>query len=415
MPPMNAPSPPTRALASHAPLSVGQFVAFIAALMALNALAVDIMLPALPAIGADLGMAVENDRQMVITAYLLGFGLGQFFMGPLSDRFGRRPVLIAGLLAYAAAAALCASVSGASALLAARFAQGIGSAAPRVIVTALVRDCYEGRTMARVTSYAMMVFMVAPVIAPSIGQAVLLAGPWRWIFAVLALYAAAVLWVAATRLPETLPPQRRRALSRAGLAGSARLVLGSRQTVGYALAAGVFFGALFGFIGSAQQILAELYGLGAWFPIAFAGVAVAIALASLVNALMVERLGMRALSHGAVIAFTAISATLAALSLAGPPPLWLFMALLGAAMMLVGLTFANFNALAMAPMAEAAGIASSLIGGATTVIGASLGFVIARAYDGTITPLAVGYTLCGAGCLGLLLVTERGRLMRGGV
>ncbi|PIY73109.1 MAG: MFS transporter, partial [Rhodobacterales bacterium CG_4_10_14_0_8_um_filter_70_9] len=174
-------------------------------------------------------------------------------------------------------------------------------------------------------------------------------------------------------------------------------------------------GALFGFIGSAQQILAELYGLGAWFPIAFAGVAVAIALASLVNALMVERLGMRALSHGAVIAFTAISATLAALSLAGPPPLWLFMALLGAAMMLVGLTFANFNALAMAPMAEAAGIASSLIGGATTVIGASLGFVIARAYDGTITPLAVGYTLCGAGCLGLLLVTERGRLMRGGV
>ena len=411
---MNAPSPPTRALASHAPLSLGQFVAFIAALMALNALAVDIMLPALPAIAADLGMRVANDRQMVITAYLMGFGLGQFAMGPLSDRFGRRPVLIAGLLAYTAAAALCAAVAGAPALLAARFIQGAGSAAPRVIVTALVRDCYEGRTMARVTSYAMMVFMVAPVIAPSIGQAVLLAGPWRWIFAVLALYAGAVLWVAATRLPETLPRARRRALSRAGLAASARLVLGSRQTVGYALAAGVFFGALFAFIGSAQQILAELYGLGAWFPLAVAGVAAAIALASLVNALMVERLGMRALSHGAVIAFTAISATLAALSLAGQPPLWLFMALLGAAMMLVGLTFANFNALAMAPMAEAAGIASSLIGGATTVIGASLGFVIARAYDGTITPLAVGYTLCGAGCLGLLLVTERGRLMRGG-
>ncbi len=411
---MNAPTPPPRALSSHAPLGMGQFIAFVAALMALNALAIDIMLPALPDIDADLGMTGENDRQMVISAYLAGFGLGQFFMGPLSDRFGRRPVLIAGLIAYAAAAALCASVTGAEALLAARFAQGVGSAAPRVIVTALVRDCYEGRTMARVTSYAMMVFMVVPIVAPSVGQAVLLAGPWRWIFAVLALYAGAVLWVAASRLPETLPLEARRALSREGLTASARVVFAARQTVGYALAAGVFFGALFGFIGSAQQILAELYGLGAWFPLAFGGVAVAIALANLVNALLVERLGMRALSHGAVIVFTLLSAALAALSLAGPPPLWLFMALLGAAMMLVGLTFANFNALAMEPMGAAAGIASSLIGGATTLIGASLGFVIARAYDGSITPLAVGYTLCGAGCLALLLVTERGRLLGAG-
>ncbi|PKQ04134.1 MAG: MFS transporter, partial [Alphaproteobacteria bacterium HGW-Alphaproteobacteria-10] len=320
-PPMNAPATPLRALSSHAPLTLGQFVAFVAALMALNALAVDIMLPALPDIGADLGMLGENDRQMVITFYLLGFGLGQIVMGPLSDRFGRRPVLIVGLIGYLAAAALCASVTGAEALLAARFAQGVGSAAPRVIVTALVRDCYEGRTMARVTSYAMMVFMVVPIVAPSVGQAVLLAGPWRWIFAVLALYAAAVLWVAATRLPETLPPERRRALSLSGLKASARVVFGARQTVGYALAAGVFFGALFGFVGSAQQILAELYGLGAWFPLAFAGIAVSIALASLVNALLVERLGMRALSHGAVIVFTVISAALAALSLAGQPPL----------------------------------------------------------------------------------------------
>jgi DHA1 family bicyclomycin/chloramphenicol resistance-like MFS transporter len=218
----------------------------------------------------------------------------------------------------------------------------------------------------------------------------------------------------ALSLPETLPPARRRPIDPRGLADSLALVLRSRQTVGYAAASGVFFGALFGFINSAQQILGELYGLGAWFPAAFGAIAAAISLSSAVNAALVARWGMRVLSHGAVAGFTGLSLLLAVLSSAGPPPLWVFLGLLGGAMMLVGMVFSNFSALAMEPQAEAAGVASSLIGGATTLLGATVGYGIGQAYDGTPLPLAVGYAACGLTTLALLALTERGRLFRGG-
>ena len=399
-----------RPLASHAPLGFAAFVALVAALMALNAIATDIMLPALPAIGDALGVDRANDRQAIVTAYLAGFGVGQLLVGPLCDRFGRRPLLMSGLLLYVAGGALCAMAGDFAAMLAARAAQGVGAAAPRVIVTALVRDCYSGRPMARVTSLAMMTFMAVPVLAPSIGQAILLGADWRAIFWFLAGYGVLVLAAAALLLPETLPPEWRRPLSPRGVARSVAMVLGCRQTVGYALASGAFFGALFAFIASSQQIFVGLYDLGVWFPAAFGGIALMIALAAFVNAILVGRFGMRALSHGAVLLFTAISAVWTLLAAQGQPPLWVLLGLLGSAMMLVGLVFSNFNALAMEPMARAAGIASSMIGGSTVLIGATLGFLIARAYDGTVLPLALGYAGCGAATILILLVTERGRL-----
>ncbi len=403
-----------RILASHAPLSQAGFVTLMAALMALNALAIDIMLPALPEIGLDLGATRDNDRQAVITAYLVGFGAGQFLMGPLSDRFGRKPLLLIGLALYVLAAAAGAFAQDFMLMLAARAAQGFGSAAPRVIVTALVRDCYEGRDMARVTSYTMMVFMAAPVVAPSLGAAVLLAGPWRWIFLLLVVYGLTLMAATALQLPETLPRERRRSLGLGMIWRGLGLVFGSRQTVGYALSSGVFFGALFGFIASAQQILGELYALGPWFPLLFGALALKIAVAAFVNARLVERLGMRRLSHGAVIGFTVISAGLAGLASFGQPPLLAFVALIAAAMMLVGLVFANFSALAMEPQSAVAGLASSMIGGFSTLIGASIGFVIGQAYDGTVLPMALGYVFSGAGALLILLVTERGRLFSAG-
>jgi DHA1 family bicyclomycin/chloramphenicol resistance-like MFS transporter len=406
---MNAPHSP-RPQASHAPLGFAAFVALVAALMALNAIATDIMLPALPAIGAALGVDAPNDRQAVVTAYLLGFGLGQFAVGVLSDRFGRRPVLIAGLVAYGVGGALCAMAWDFPTLLAARAAQGLGAAAPRVIVTALVRDCYSGRKMAQVTSLAMMTFMAAPVLAPSLGQLIQLAAGWRAVFWFLTLYVGVLLVVAALFLPETLPPEWRRPITAAGLRDGVGRIAGSRQTVGYAVASGAFFGALFAFIASAQQILAELYGLGVWFPVVFGGVALTIAAAAFVNAMLVGRFGMRALSHGAAIAFTLVSGGLALVAAAGQPPLIMFLGLLGSAMMLVGLVFSNFNALAMEPMGAVAGLASSFIGGATTLIGATLGFLIGRAYDGSVLPLALGYVACGGATLVVLLITERGRL-----
>lgn len=405
-----APHPATRPLASHAPLPLGGFIVLMAALMALNATAIDIMLPALPQIGSDLGVAPANRVQTIITAYLAGFGLGQLFMGALSDRFGRRPVLMGGLMAYGIGGLLCTMAPDFDILLAARAAQGFGAAAPRIIVTAVVRDCYSGRQMAKVTSYAMMTFMAAPVLAPSIGQAIMLAGSWRMIFGFLAVYAAVVLTACALWLPETLPPSFRRGLTRAALARSLASVVGSRQTMGYALASGIFFGALFGFIASAQPILAEHYGLGRWFPVLFGSIALFMAAAALLNALLVGRLGMRKLSHGAVTLFTLISATLAAIAVQGPVPLWLFAGMLATAMMLVGLVFSNFNALAMEPQGAVAGIASSVIGGTTTLLGATGGYIIGQSYDGTVLPLTLGYSACGAATLVVILVTERGRL-----
>jgi DHA1 family bicyclomycin/chloramphenicol resistance-like MFS transporter len=278
------------------------------------------------------------------------------------------------------------------------------------MVTAVIRECYTGRQMARVTSFAMMAFMAAPVLAPSIGQAVMIFASWDAIFWGLGAYGLLTLLIALLALPETLQREWRRPISLRGLAQSAGMVLGSRQTVGYALASGVFFGALFGFIASAQQILAELYGLGVWFPVVFGAVAAGIALAAFVNALLVGRFGMRALSHGAVFLFTAISGGMAAVASVQQPPIELFLAMLWGAMMLVGLVFANFNALAMEPQGRAAGIASSFIGGFTTLTGATIGFFIGRAYDGTVLPLALGYFACGTAALLVLLITERGRL-----
>ncbi|MEQ8369223.1 MAG: multidrug effflux MFS transporter [Alphaproteobacteria bacterium] len=405
-------SPAATAAQVHAPLSVGQFVAVMAALMALNALAIDIMLPALPHFRQAFALADANAAQTVITAYLVGFGVGQVFMGVLSDRFGRRPILLAGLLVYGLAAIASAVSTDMTALLVARFIQGLGSAAPRVVGVAAVRDCYGGRQMARVMSLVMMVFMAMPILAPSIGQLILLAAPWQAIFAVLAVYAAVMFVVCWRWLPETLRPEWRRAIRPGPILQAGRSIFGSRQTVGYTLASGAFFGALLGFVNSAQQLLGQVFGLGDWFPLAFAVLAGGIAVSSFINALLVERMGMRSLSHGATLTFLAVALTMLALALTGWLTVWTFMPLQVMAMLLAGLVFANFNALAMEPQQKVAGIASSLIGAVTILIGAGGGFLIGQAFDGSATPLALGFTVSASATLIVLLVTERGRLCR---
>ncbi|HEX2725690.1 MAG TPA: multidrug effflux MFS transporter [Beijerinckiaceae bacterium] len=387
-----------------------EFVAMVAALMALNALAIDIMLPGLQEIGNALDVADENRRQAVLTAYLWAFGVGQLLVGSVSDRFGRKPVLLGGLALYIVAAALCAAATSFEALLVARALQGLASAAPRVVVTAVVRDCYGGRRMASVMSLAMMAFISVPVLAPSIGQLVLLFSSWREIFGLLTLYGLVLTAWTWRRLPETLPPDRRRPASPRGVALAIRKVLTTRQTIGYTLATGMMFGANFGFIVTAQQIFVDVFGLGVYFPLAFAAVAVTMALSSFINSRLVVRLGMRRISHGAVVLFTALSGTLLALAAAGALKLWMFMLLIAGIMFLLGMVFSNFNALAMEPQAGVAGTASSLTGSITTVMAASLGHVTGQAYDGTAVPLGTSYLVLGLATLLIILVTERGRL-----
>jgi MFS transporter, DHA1 family, multidrug resistance protein len=388
-----------------------EFVAMMGALMALTALSIDIMLPALPQIREAMALADENQQQLVVTLYLLGFAVGQLFHGPLSDRFGRKPVLLAGLSVYAAASFACTIVGEFTPLLVARFIQGAANAAPRVIAVAVVRDVYGGRRMAEVMSFVMMVFIIAPVVAPSLGGGLLLVGDWHVVFAFLTAFAVAVLGWMALRLPETRPAAMREPMSPVWLFRAFREAVTTRQTLCYTLATGAVFGSLMGYVNSAQQLFADVYLLGPLFPLAFGCAAAAIAVASFVNSRIVGRVGMRRVSHLALLGFLATALLhLAIEALTGAPPLGVFLLLLAASLFCFGLVMPNFNAIAMEPMSRIAGTASSFIGAVTTGIAAGLGWAIGQSYDGTLTPLLFGFVAFGALSLLAILVTERGRL-----
>lgn len=392
-----------------------EFVGMIAALMALTALSIDVMLPALPQIRDEFGLADPNRQQLVITAYVTGFALGQLFYGPLSDWLGRRTVLLPGLAIYAAASFACFAAPSFEALLLARFVQGLANAAPRVVAIAIVRDVYGGRRMAEVMSFVMMVFIVVPVLAPTVGGLFLLVGSWHLIFAFLfAISLAFAVWMA-FRLPETRPPAMREPLSVRWLLDAFGEAVRHRQTLGYTLATGVIFGSLMGYINSAEQIFVEVYGLGRLFPVVFGACAAALAVASFLNSRLVGRLGMRRISHGAMLGFAGLSLLHLAIALAtGRPPLAVFVVLLALTLLCFGLMMPNFNALAMEPMGRIAGTASSFVGAVTTAVGAALGLVVGQLYDGTVIPLIAGFAASGTAGALIVLLTERWRLFAGG-
>jgi DHA1 family bicyclomycin/chloramphenicol resistance-like MFS transporter len=389
-----------------------EFVVVIASIMALNPLAMDMMLPALPNIGSAFHIDVANRPQMVLSTFLLGFGVGQFVMGPLSDRFGRRPVLLGGMAVYCIASLLAIAAPSFETLLLARALQGLGTSATRVIAVSIVRDCYAGRKMASVMSLAMMVFIAVPVIAPSFGQAVMLLAQWRGIFIVLMLYGVAALIWSALRMPETLPVSERKSIAIRDVLGAFRQTVTNRQTFGYALAAGGVMGSLFAFVFSSQQIFTEIYHLGHYFPLAFAAIAVGVAIAGFLNAKIVGRVGMRVMSHTALVIFVAVAGTMFAATRLQMLPLPLFMVLAGLMMFAFGLMMANFTALAMEPQGHIAGTASSLYGSITTLLGIGIGATIGQDYDGTLVPFTTGFFLCTLSALAVVLVVEKGRLFR---
>lgn len=391
-------------------LSRPEFIALVAALMALNALAIDVMLPALPYMGEALGVANENERQFVVTAYMLGMGIAVLAFGPLTDRFGRRAPLLAGIGVYVVAAIVAAFAPNFTVLLVLRFIQGMGAASVRVIAQAVVRDRYSGREMAEVMSLTFMVFMAIPIIAPGVGQILLLTGPWQTIFVFMGGLALAFWLWTFFRLPETLPLDQRRPLSVSGVLGGFRLVFTNRVAISYGLAGMFLFGALFGFITSAQQIYVDIYGLGVYFPVAFAAMAGLMSVSSFTNSRVVRRFGMRRLSHGAMLVFTAGSAIWLALATAGILPLWLFFSLLSVIMFCFGWSASNMNSLSMEPLGNVAGTAASVFGFIQTVGGALIGSYAGQHFDGTTVPVATNYFLMGVMALVCILIAEKGRL-----
>ena len=403
--------PPARPLVGP-DLGFREFVALIAALMGANALAIDIMLPALPAIGDAVGIPTENDRQWVITAFMLSFGLGQILYGPLSDRFGRKPILLIGLVIYTVFGALATFAFSFETLIIARIGQGLGAGATRVLAVSIVRDRFAGRQMARVMSLVFIVFLAIPVIAPSVGTAILFIAPWRWIFGLLAVFGGVLLVWSVLRLPETLHPEDKRPFSIKAIGSAFMLTLTTRQSVGYMTAMSFAFGGLLGFINSAQQVFAGPLNAAKLFPVIFAGTAISLGIASLLNSRIVERLGMRVVSHSAILGYVFFTGAHAAVSWLGYETLWTFAILQGGMMFCFGLMGSNFGALAMEPMGHIAGTASSVQGFCSTTGAALVGFFIGQQFDGTTVPLTLGYFASGIAVLTIVLITERGRILR---
>ena len=376
-----------------------EFVALMAAMMSLAALSTDAMLPALPQIGADLGVQNANANQLILTLLFFGMAGGQLIFGPLSDSVGRKPAIYAGYGLFIVGT-ICSMASGVYwVMLVGRLLQGVGAAAPRSVLTALIRDRYAGPTMARVMSYIMTVFILVPVIAPAFGQFILLFAGWRAIFGSFLVLAAGTLVWFALRQPETLLPALRMPLSLGRIARAFRTVLANRVALGYTIAAGLVNGAFLGYLNSSQQILQVQYGLGTRFALYFAILALALGSASLLNARLVMRYGMRFLAHNAARALSALAVAcfVFAWMLGGQPPLWTLMLYLMATFFCVGILFGNINAIAMEPLGKVAGVGAAVVGSLSTFIGTPLGMAIGQSYNGTVLPLVLGFAVLGIG------------------
>ena len=391
-----------------------EFTAVLAMSMALAALGLDLMLPAFSVMRADLGLAPDSTAVTgMVTAYMLGLAAGQLIYGPLADRFGRKPTLYVGFAIYALGAVLCTFAPGLTLLLAGRFVWGLGAAGPRVVTLAVVRDRFEGEQMARAMSFIMAVFILVPVIAPTLGAAIISVASWRMLF-VVSLVAAVGMMFWARRLPETLPVEHQLELRIGRVARAARLVVANRQTFGYTLALTSLYGVFTSYLASSEIIFGETFDRADAFPYLFGGLAAFMGLGMLGNTRLVNRFGTRRTAHGVLLTYVVIATGLVTVSLitGGRPALWLFMPFLAAMLIGHALLIPNFNTIAMAPMAGQAGTAASVIGAVQLAVGASLGALLDRQFDGTVLPLSIGFLGYGLLSLAIVLVVEGGRLFR---
>lgn len=383
----------------HRRLSKAEFIALMGVMFATIAFSIDAMLPALPEIARDLGLENANHAQLVLTSFVFGMGAGTLVAGPLSDAFGRRRMIFIGAGLYVTGAVLAYFASSLELLLAARVLQGLGAAGPRVVSMAMVRDLYAGRQMAQIISFAMLVFMVFPAVAPMIGAGIIALAGWRAIFIVFLLFSALSVGWLGLRQPETLPEAARRPLRFTPLRNALIEVLHHRQVMMSMAIQVLIFGILFGTISSIQQIFDLTFGRGDSFQFWFAGIALMSAWPPLINAALVMKLGMRPLIRNAL--GVQIAATLAGLGLlasgavAGDVAFWVYYLWTASIFAATGFTIGNLNALALEPMGHIAGMAASVMSALATLGGALLGAGIGQLFNGTPLPL-MGCVLVGA-------------------
>ena len=391
-------------------LSLREFIPMIAMMISLIALSIDAMLPVLPQIGSDLNVSGENDQQLIVSALLLGLGIGQIFFGPYSDSVGRKRAIYYGYVLFVLGCILSVTATNFYVMLIGRVLQGIGASSPRIVSVALVRDQYEGREMAQIMSFIMGLFILVPALAPAIGQGIVAISHWRGIF-VLFLLLGAIGWIwFARRQPETLAEKDRIPFSLKATWSGAKEAASLRTSLGYTLVIGTVFAGFIGFLSSAQQIFEVLYDITVGFPFYFAALSLVMGVSTLTNAKLVARLGMRRLCYLALAVQISVSAIyfLFALMVGGVPPLWANMAYFSVVFFSIGFLFGNLNTLAMGPLGHIAGIGAAFVGSISTLVSVPLGAVLGLMFNGTVIPLTGGFLVFGA--LGLLIMrwTESG-------
>jgi len=376
-------------------MAFGEFIALMALMMSLMALCIDIMLPALAQIGNDLNVAEANDTQLIISILFLGFALGMVIYGPLSDSYGRKPAIYLGFAIAIVGCVISLFSDTYLWMLIGRFLQGLGLASARIITVALVRDLYHGNEMGKVMSLIMTIFILVPILAPSLGQGILLFANWHMIFwFILALSLLILVWFA-LRQVETIPAHKRKPFSLSQIAQNLLLIFKHREVMGYTIMSGLVFSAFLGYLNTSQQMFQSQYHLGKLFPIYFGALAIAVGCASMVNAKLVMRFGMRTMSTYALITISVVSIIFFAVALPehGQPPLWQMMVYLSIVLFCFGILMGNLNGLAMEPLGKMAGLGASLVGAISTFIAVPFGTLIGQSYNNSILPIVFGFAL----------------------
>lgn len=405
-------SPPLSDPDKPFPLGERELIIMVALIQSLQALAIDAMLPALPQIGRELAVSNANHRQLIVGLFLGGVALGSLIPGPLADRFGRRRVLLIGLCLYMVLSVACALATEFNTMCALRLLGGFACAAMSVVPAAVIRDRFEGDRMARLQSLIAVIFLVTPMIAPTIGQGILLFVGWRWIFGLMAVLGVAVFVWVYLRLPETLDPANRQLIQPGVIASNMAATFTNRTALGYILASACGLGLIWGWVQCCEQLLGEHFGVGQQFPYYFGGMALFMACGNLANSHIVERFGARRVAHTALLVYILIALLQVYLAYLPHETLWQFVPVMALNMMLSGFMSANFSSIALQPFARTAGAASSVQSFVRLVVATVIGAIIGQSYDQTARPLAVGLVLCGLASLGLILWSERGRLFR---
>lgn len=386
------------------PVSRRRFVLFTSAAMSMAAMAIDLLIPAFTDMRRDFGLAEGSTRiGLVVTVFFFGLAIGQLFYGTLSDRYGRRPVMLAGLAIYVVASIAAGLAPSLEVLFVARFVTGLGAAGPRSLSVAMVRDVYEGVEMARLMSFVMTVFMIVPIVAPSLGAVIIAVLPWRAVLFFPAVAATVVAWLC-WKMPETLPPSRRRSLGLRELGNAAGIVVRNRRTMAFTLVTTLTFSSMASYLGRSQPLIADLYDRESLFPIVFGAIAGVMALMTLANSRFIGRFGLQNMLSGATTGLVVSTSVLALVVLVtdGKPPLALLCVLLACVMGCKGLVMPNANTAAMQPMGAVAGTASSIIGVTTSAVGAVLSGVVTRIYDPSARTLAFAmfvFAVLSASCV----------------